>query len=196
MDLQVIKTFGQIAGIAGLALGVLLLLYRDIIRKTIFPKLDRNQAYRLLTLIAVLVWTIALAGMLAWVYTGGRGTEGPAPDQNWKRDLEVVLALEAPPTIGEADGTTFKIVNRSDYIAQLSSLTLQGSPDAVRRRDRLVQAISAGEGWNSNNPWAVKWTDAMQSQLADLKSQIRATAAARHVDVERVECLSGIVARC
>jgi len=70
MDVETLKTMGQIAGIGGLALGVVLLLFRDMIRKQIFPHLTKAQAFRFLTLMAVLVWSIGLAGIGAWVWTG------------------------------------------------------------------------------------------------------------------------------
>ena len=69
MDAELLKAVGQIAGIGGLALGVFLLLFRDIIRKTIFPQLTRRDGYRLLRLTAVLVFLIAALGLLAWVWT-------------------------------------------------------------------------------------------------------------------------------
>ncbi len=68
MDAEVLKTVGQVAGIGGLALGVFLLLFREIIRKSIFPTLTKAHAYRLLTLSAVLIWSVALAGLGAWVW--------------------------------------------------------------------------------------------------------------------------------
>src|SRR3954453_16903835 len=72
MELQVLKTVGQIAGIGGLALGVLLLLFKDIIRKNIFPKLPAAEAYRLLRLITGAVWSVAIVGIVAWVYVQTR----------------------------------------------------------------------------------------------------------------------------
>jgi hypothetical protein len=63
-----LEIVGQIAGIGGLALGVLLLVFRDIIRKNIFPKLPPAQAYRLLRLITGAVWSVAVIGIIAWVY--------------------------------------------------------------------------------------------------------------------------------
>ena len=48
MDTELIKTVGQVAGIGGVALGVFLLLFRDLIRKQIFPMLAKREAYRLL----------------------------------------------------------------------------------------------------------------------------------------------------
>lgn len=72
MTLELLKTLGQIAGIGGIALGIFLILYRDIIRKKIFPQLTKQQGFQLLILITVLVWSIALAGIGAWVSSNGR----------------------------------------------------------------------------------------------------------------------------
>ena len=75
---------GQIAGIGGLALGVFLLLFRDIIRKRIFPQLAKRDAYRLLRLIAILVFLIAAIGIAAWllVETNGSVVAGDEIDAN------------------------------------------------------------------------------------------------------------------
>lgn len=78
MDTSFFETIGKIAGIGGIALGVFLLLFRDVIRKNIFPNLTKLQAYKLFRLIVILVWTIALAGIVAWSYltkTNHRTTE-------------------------------------------------------------------------------------------------------------------------
>ena len=69
MDADVLKVVGQVAGIGGLALGVFLLLFREIIRKNIFPQLPAAEAYRLLRLITIAVWSVAIVGIAAWVYT-------------------------------------------------------------------------------------------------------------------------------
>ena len=70
MNADLFKTLGQIAGIGGIALGVFLILFREIIRKKIFPTLKKDHAYRLLRLIAILVFIVALAGISAWVWVG------------------------------------------------------------------------------------------------------------------------------
>jgi len=69
MDLQILKIFGQVAGIAGLTVGVLLLLFRDIIRKKIFPGLTQEHGYRLPRLIVILVWSLAVIGIATWAYS-------------------------------------------------------------------------------------------------------------------------------
>lgn len=68
-DVETLKILGQVAGIGGLALGVFLLLFREIIRKNVFPMLPAEKAYKLLRLITIAVWSIAVVGVCAWVYT-------------------------------------------------------------------------------------------------------------------------------
>lgn len=84
MDTSLLKIVGQVAGIGGVSLGIFLLVFREIIRKKIFPQLTKEQAYRLLRQISFYTWTVALAGIGAWVWSnthseinqnaGGNGT--------------------------------------------------------------------------------------------------------------------------
>ena len=69
MDIEILKTFGQIAGIGGLALATFLILFRDVIRKKIFPTLKKDDAYRLLRLIVMLISMITVIGISAWVWS-------------------------------------------------------------------------------------------------------------------------------
>ena len=80
MDAAVLKAVGQVAGIGGLALGVFLLLFREIVRKKIFPMLPPADAYRLLRLITGAVWSVALAGIAAWVYTSQASAKAVSAD--------------------------------------------------------------------------------------------------------------------
>jgi hypothetical protein len=75
MNAKLLEIVSQVAGIGGVSLGVLLIVFREIIRKNIFPKLPPEQAYRLLRLITGAVWSVAVIGILAWVYVtvGPRG---------------------------------------------------------------------------------------------------------------------------
>ena len=69
MDAEILEALGQIAGIGGIALGVLLLVFRDVVRKAIFPKLTPERGYRLLRSIIVSVWSVAVLGVGAWIWT-------------------------------------------------------------------------------------------------------------------------------
>ena len=68
MDSSFLKIAGQIAGIGGLALGVFLLVFRDVIRKNIFPNLAQVQGYRIIRMIVIATFLIAALGIAAWTY--------------------------------------------------------------------------------------------------------------------------------
>ncbi|MBC7572373.1 MAG: hypothetical protein H7319_21975 [Spirosoma sp.] len=74
MDVNILKTVGQVAGIGGIAIGMIILVFRDVIRRNIFPNLERNQAYNLLRIILFLTWSIGVLGILAYVYIQPRPT--------------------------------------------------------------------------------------------------------------------------
>ncbi|QRY31180.1 hypothetical protein JVX96_24355 [Variovorax sp. PDNC026] len=61
-----ITEFGKVAGVAGVALGVLLVVFRDVLRRTLFSTLTAQNSYRLLRLIIVLTWSVAIVGMVVW----------------------------------------------------------------------------------------------------------------------------------
>lgn len=72
MEAQVIETVAKAAGIGGIAIGALLLVFRETLRKSIFPKMTREQGYKTIRMILIMVWTVALAGIAAWVWAGSQ----------------------------------------------------------------------------------------------------------------------------
>jgi hypothetical protein len=68
MDAGLLKTLGQTLGIGGVAVGIFFLLFRELIRKSIFPKLDKDDAYRFLRLVSVMIWSVAVIGIGAWIF--------------------------------------------------------------------------------------------------------------------------------
>lgn len=85
VDLDLLKTFGQIAAPAGLAIGAFLYLGRDIVAKNIFPTLTKQHAYHIIIVLAFMAWTVALAGIASWTYvsthTPGKSAAGVAEKQ-------------------------------------------------------------------------------------------------------------------
>lgn len=74
MESDFLRIASQIAGIGGIALIVFLILFREIIRKNIFPKLSKIHAYFLMVIIAILIWSIAVIGIAAWYFSQERKT--------------------------------------------------------------------------------------------------------------------------
>ena len=62
MDSAVLKMVG-VAGIGGVALAVVLYVLRDIIGKPLYPLLTKEQAFKLLNLIVILVFIIGVLGI-------------------------------------------------------------------------------------------------------------------------------------
>lgn len=68
---DLLGTVGKIAGIGGVALGVFLLIFRDVIRRNVFSRLPAAETYRLMRLIIVLTFLIACAGLVTWIIGSG-----------------------------------------------------------------------------------------------------------------------------
>jgi len=68
LEEQVLQVTGKVAGIGGLALGIFLLLFREVIRKNIFPTLSDEEAYKLIRQFMYLTFCLALFGLASWTY--------------------------------------------------------------------------------------------------------------------------------
>lgn len=60
-----LPAIAQASGLAGLALAILLLLFKDVIGARLFPRLTRRQAFVVLLLLAVGPWVVAVFSVLA-----------------------------------------------------------------------------------------------------------------------------------
>src|SRR5260370_15824170 len=107
MDASLFKTLGQIAGIGGIAFGVVLLVFRDVIRKNIFPTLDAKDAYKLIRLVVVLVFVLGFVGIGVWAWAqyisqhseaGDGSKRAPVPFRTEFRFTETKLYLSASHT--------------------------------------------------------------------------------------------------
>ncbi len=117
MDAEIIKTFGQIAGIGGLGLVVVIWIFRDIIAKSIFPTLKKDDAYRLLRLLAVFVFIIAIVSIGAWVWAEQRGGESGASQkaviEGSKSEIEQTQGGSATSQDATSKGSGNKIKQKS-----------------------------------------------------------------------------------
>lgn len=71
--MEIFTIVGKIAGIGGLSLGIFFLLFKEIIRKNIFPRLEKQHAYKIITLISILIWSIAIIGVTGWFIINFQG---------------------------------------------------------------------------------------------------------------------------
>jgi len=68
METQLLEALGKIAGIGGIALGVFVLLFEEVIRKNIFPMLSDDHASGLIRQFMYLTFVVAVCGIGAWAY--------------------------------------------------------------------------------------------------------------------------------
>jgi len=55
--------FFKVAGLAGVAIGAVVYVFREVIRKQVFPQLTKDQAYKLLNLIVILIFVVGVLGV-------------------------------------------------------------------------------------------------------------------------------------
>src|SRR5688500_1350662 len=65
-----LRALAPYATLAGLGLIVFYYLFRDVIRKNIFPTVSAINAYRLLRLVLVLTFVIAVSAIGVWLLAG------------------------------------------------------------------------------------------------------------------------------
>jgi hypothetical protein len=65
---ETIKEVGKWTGLGGVALLLVLYIYREIIRKDIYSKMTKSQTYRVINLILVLTALVAVLGILAYAF--------------------------------------------------------------------------------------------------------------------------------
>lgn len=75
MNIDILKDLTQVAGIAGLVVGALVLIFGGIIQKNIFPNLTKDQGYKIMRMIIVFSFATALIGLAGYFYLKGTGLD-------------------------------------------------------------------------------------------------------------------------
>ena len=142
-QLELLNSLGQVAGIGGVALGVLLLLFRDVIRKKIFPQLTKRQGYRVVLLFLILTWSVAIAGIIAWMTTqNGENGDNRATTavstitaSLWRTELDTKGSLIDTTTVTGSPGGSVDEQMFSELVAWTAStlgVTSQQTPQGVQ----------------------------------------------------------------
>lgn len=82
MNIEALENLGKIAGIAGISIGALVLIFNGVIRKNIFPGLTKEQGYTVIRMMIIAASLMAVLGLVAWIYVDV---------QKNKRDNEAIL---------------------------------------------------------------------------------------------------------
>jgi len=72
MQIKLLTQLGKIAGLAGISLGVFLLLFENILKQKILPQagLGAEQATHIILALVILIFGIAVVGMIVWLVSG------------------------------------------------------------------------------------------------------------------------------
>src|SRR6185437_14537122 len=65
------NTLGKTAGIGGIAIGAIIVIFGEFLRRSIFPSLNTDQAYNILKLLLLLTFGIGVIGVTVWAHTQG-----------------------------------------------------------------------------------------------------------------------------
>jgi len=141
--LELLNSLGQVAGIGGVALGVFLLLFRDVIRKKIFPQLTKKQGYRVVLLFLILTWSVAIAGIIAWVTTqnGEHADDAAAVEAStitaslWRIELDTKGSLIGTTTVTGTPGGAVDeqmLTDLVEWTAMTLGATPQQAPQSVQ----------------------------------------------------------------
>jgi hypothetical protein len=78
MDMKALTGLGKVAGIGGIALGVVAILLKDVLSNRVFQGLPPERAYQLLFVITIGLFVLGALGILAWVLAKRAASSGAA----------------------------------------------------------------------------------------------------------------------
>ncbi|SFB39875.1 hypothetical protein SAMN03159496_03450 [Rhizobium sp. NFR07] len=69
METRVLVTLGKVAGLAGIAMGVVILVFRGVLEKDFLPDrgLSPGQAFAIVLSMMIMTFGIAAIGIVAWL---------------------------------------------------------------------------------------------------------------------------------
>ena len=120
MDYNLFKVVGIVAGIGGIALASVVYIFREVIRKEIFPQLTKDQAYNLLNRIIVLTFVIGVLGIIAYLVVMGLNRESTV-----NKNINGSQTPTPTPVKAELSGT---VLDRNDKPIQGAKVTLDDIP--------------------------------------------------------------------
>jgi len=173
MDLNLLKTFGEVAAPAGLAIGAFLYIARGLIAKNIFPILTKEQAYKIVFALAFMAWTTALAGIVSWTYvtihTPSKQEMSSEAKVLWEKNW---LTVNDPrPYMGSSEG--YAATNRERLLDLLKALELSSAPSLDNAREQLVSDIEKAPGRPEDTTYNMVISAEIEAKLQSLKRSIR-----------------------
>lgn len=144
MDIQLLKIVGQVAGLGGLALGIFLLLFKDLLKKIAAPALTKGQWFKVVMTFMILVWSIAALGLAAWVYATVKSSPGSKSLHIKDSPGAILQNMEGSPNSTQIGNLSLQVINRPSR--SLSSNVLWRLQNALRSTPEFPVQIFTTNG--------------------------------------------------
>ena len=146
METELIKQVGAVAGIGGISLAVFLLLARAILKRDIFPTLNKVQAFRILRWLIVLSFILSFSGIIAWVTTESFRTTSKIKLQDKVLESSFRITIEGDRIIAEKDTGKIVVSDRGSCVGNHplgGKVTVLESPKWSRDEEGTIHLDSA-----------------------------------------------------
>lgn len=144
--MSIIKDFGLIAGLAGIALGVFLFLFREVIRKNIFQSLSRTQSFSIILVFMIMVWTLSLVSIYLY-YQQPDDNRNEKNCSTWLYNKSLIDKTKSHQ-LGTG-GRTY--VNRNRLRGIINDLDFELDEKLDRDRSQLLWIIDNSPSYNDVN---------------------------------------------
>jgi len=136
METRLLTSLGRVAGLAGISLGLVLLIFRDFLKQKFLPStgLEQVQAYHILLAFLVFTFGIAAIGIVAWIIGRTAQPHDPAPF----RALVVLVGLTIAVLI------TASAVGLAGTPSSAPQVSAPAQPQAVQYKP-FADKVSLGE---------------------------------------------------
>jgi hypothetical protein len=142
LETRLLTSLGKIAGLAGIALGVFLLLFQSILKQQILPQsgLTNSQAYHIILALMILTFGIAAIGIVAWIMGQGKDPGKPVPPTTVTLLAVLVVAvLITAATVG-AEGKS-SIASDENHISGGSPPVPVPKDDKKQTGDDVIDSV-------------------------------------------------------
>ena len=112
MEGKLLGSVGKVAGLGGIALGVVLLIFRGVLEKQFLPQagLESGQAYAVIMAMMILTFGIAGIGVIAWLIARTLSPRKPVPGPALGTLAAlIVLTLAAAVYVGSQSKAASKV---------------------------------------------------------------------------------------
>ena len=213
MDRKKLQKIGKTTGIAGVALGVVITIFREFIRKDIGVSLSSDQAFAIYYLLIMLTFGIGCLGLVAWLISEQTGPGKPINQRSmgllaglivvfifatiWMKPQQVPIPSPEPPPpqppakieLSKTEFTFPDIAgldgnsNHVSTVGKISVVVIEDPASLPGKQDRVV--VNFGF-YNGSGTWR-----GSQALVLQLLSESGATLKQFSIPLDRGKCIYG-----